>query len=380
VFASGTVTHSASGQVPARDPNLYCDSGSLPGPLTTAGAVGFAKWRTNNEVVDNFAWTDLSGTNGVPATFTMAPTSATAGGSAFTLSVTGANFVPGSVVRWNGSNRTTTFVSSTQLNAAITAADIASAGSPSVTVFNGTPGGGTSNAQTFTVIASGNPVPVLTGLSPSSASAGGAAFTLTANGSNFVNGSTVRWNGANRTTTFVSATQLTAAVSAADIATAGTASVTVFTPTPGGGTSAAQAFAINAAGGATTVNFDSPVPPGSPGSALSGTFQGINFGSSQWTWDGPYGSNPTNHIYFNSATGTSRTFSFASARTLDSVRVYTGTSGTLTLSDNLGQVRTQAVNPGSLITVTTGWSVASTTVTVNFTAGWDLGLDDIVYR
>jgi hypothetical protein len=321
----------------------------------------------------------LSGTNGVPATFSLSPASATAGGSAFTLQVTGANFVPGAVVRWNGSNRTTTFVSSTQLNAAITAADLASAGTRPVTVFNPTPGGGLSNATTFTINASGNPAPALSGISPSSANAGAGAFTLTATGTNFINGSTVRWNGANRTTTFVSATQLTAAITAADVASAGTASVTVFTPTPGGGTSAAQTFTINTTG-TTTVNFDNPTPPGSPGSALSGTFQGIDFGTSQWTWDGAYASNPTNHIFFNSGSGTSRTFSFATARTLDSVTVYSVTTGTLTLSDNRGQTVTRTVNPGSLITVATGWSQTSTTVTVNFTAGWDLGLDNIVYR
>jgi hypothetical protein len=46
-------------------------------------------------------------------------------------------------------NRTTTFVSSTQLTAAIPAANIASAGTAQVKVFNPTPGGGASNAQTF---------------------------------------------------------------------------------------------------------------------------------------------------------------------------------------------------------------------------------------
>ena len=48
----------------------------------------------------------------------------------------------------------------------------------------------------------------LTTLSPSSAVAGGPAFTLTVNGTGFVNGATVRWNGQARTTTFVSSTQL----------------------------------------------------------------------------------------------------------------------------------------------------------------------------
>src|SRR5437899_2693126 len=88
------------------------------------------------------------------------------------------------------------------------------------------------------------PVPVLGALSPSSATAGGAAFTLTVNGTNFVASSVVRWNGSNRTTTFVSATELRAAISAGDITTAGTTQITVFTPLPGGGTSGALTCTI----------------------------------------------------------------------------------------------------------------------------------------
>ena len=55
----------------------------------------------------------------------------------------------GSVVRWNGQNRTTTFVSATQLTAAIPAADIAAAGSAPVTVRNSD--GADSSALLFTI-------------------------------------------------------------------------------------------------------------------------------------------------------------------------------------------------------------------------------------
>ena len=55
-------------------------------------------------------------------------------------------------------------------------------------------------------------------------------------------------------------------------------------------------------------------------------------------------------------------------------------TGTLTLTDNLGQKRTQTIRPGSMQLVTTGWTQASSTVTVKFSAGWELGVDDIVYR
>ena len=97
----------------------------------------------------------------------------------------------------------------------------------------------------FTITLANNPVPVLTSISPNAATAAGAGFTLTVNGSNFVNGAIVRWNGANRTTTFVNAGQLTATIPATDIATVGSANVTVFNPTPGGGTSGSLPFTIN---------------------------------------------------------------------------------------------------------------------------------------
>jgi len=190
----------------------------------------------------------LSITNPSPSTTSLSPTSTTAGGSGFTLTVNGSGFVPVSVVRWNGSDRTTTYVSSAQLTADIPAADIATADTALVTVFNPAPGGGTSSSRTFTI---NNPVPAVSSLSPTNANAGGAAFTLTVNGSNFVTGSVVRWKGSSRTTTFVNSGQLTAAILAADIASAGSALVTVFNATPGGGTSTALTFTINALPNAT---------------------------------------------------------------------------------------------------------------------------------
>ena len=209
-------------------------------------AVGWAKpgqsTSAPSEVIPGSVLSPFSGAAALTLT-TLSPSSAAAGGPAFTLTVNGSNFVNGSVVSWNGANRTTTFVSATQLTAAIPAADIAAAGSASVTVQN--PGGAVSNALTFTI--SSASTPTLTTLSPSSAAAGGPAFTLTVNGSNFVNGSVVSWNGANRTTTFVSATQLTAAIPAADIAAAGSASVTV--QNPGGAISNALTFTISAISG-----------------------------------------------------------------------------------------------------------------------------------
>src|SRR5437867_2075076 len=184
-----------------------------------------------------------TGTNPVPVPVlgALSPSSATAGGAAFTLTVNGTNFVASSVVRWNGSNRTTTFVSGTELRAAIPASDVALTGSAQVTVFDFLPIGETSNTLTFTINQS---VPVLAALSPNSATAGGAAFTLTVSGANFAAPSVVRWNGSDRTAPCVRRTELRAAISASDIAMAGSAQIPVFNPIPGGGTSGALTFTI----------------------------------------------------------------------------------------------------------------------------------------
>ena len=88
------------------------------------------------------------------------------------------------------------------------------------------------------------PTPTITTISPNSAAASGAAFTLTINGTNFVASSMVNFGGAAPTATFVNSTQLTAAIPAASIASTGMLAVTVTNPAPGGGTSKAIIFTI----------------------------------------------------------------------------------------------------------------------------------------
>ncbi len=81
----------------------------------------------------------------------LAPTSTVPGHAAFTLRVGGTGFVSGAVVNWNGSSRMTTFISGHEVDAAISAADVAQAGTATVTVTNPGPGGGTSNVVFFTI-------------------------------------------------------------------------------------------------------------------------------------------------------------------------------------------------------------------------------------
>jgi WD40-like Beta Propeller Repeat len=172
-----------------------------------------------------------------PANVSLLPVNATAGTAAISMNVTGNNFLPCSLVQWNGTNLPTTFISTTQqLTAVVPATDILSIGSAQVTVFNPTTGGGggASAAVAFPIVA-----PTVTSLSaststtsPSTApSCGYSGLTLTVTGTNFVNGLVVNWNGSPRPTVFVSPTQLTATISAADTAFPGTASVTVSSST-----------------------------------------------------------------------------------------------------------------------------------------------------
>src|SRR5207249_3019012 len=151
-------------------------------------------------------------------TTSISPTNKIVGATAFTVTVNGTNFVSTSVVQFAGSNRTTTFVNSTQVTATILASDLTTAGTFNISVFNPTPGGGTSNTQTFTV---NNPLPTTTSISPTNKIVGATAFTLTVNGTNFVSTSVVQFAGSNRTTTFVNSTQVTAAVQASELPSPG---------------------------------------------------------------------------------------------------------------------------------------------------------------
>ena len=169
----------------------------------------------------------------------LSPSSAAAGGGAFTLSVIGSGFVPGAVVTWNGNDRTTTFVDAGRLDAAIPASDLVLGGFVTVVVRGA--GGGVSNALSFAVE---NPAPSLGSISPTRANGGGAEFTLTVLGAGFVSSSSVRWNGQDRTTTYAGPAELRASIPAADIAAGGAVEVTVVNPAPAGGATDPAAFTV----------------------------------------------------------------------------------------------------------------------------------------
>ena len=133
----------------------------------------------------------------------------------------------------------------------------------STSVFTDTaPSQGAQLAISLGPVATGNPVPVISSLSPPSANATGVAFTLQINGSNFEPDSTVYYGGQLRVTTFVNSTQLNASILGSDIDDDGTAIVFVSNPLPGGGESAPVTFPVAALVPSISVLGKTTVPAG----------------------------------------------------------------------------------------------------------------------
>jgi hypothetical protein len=166
VGAAYSVTLSASGGTPPYQ-NWTVSSGALPGGLTLNSSTGAITGTPTTTSGSPFGFsvtvTDNAGDVSAPQSFSIAiqaqlptisslsPASATAGGPAFTLTVAGANFASGCTVDWNGTAIAgSNVVSATQITAPVTAAEIAAAGSVTVTVACGE---AASSGLTFSILA-----------------------------------------------------------------------------------------------------------------------------------------------------------------------------------------------------------------------------------
>lgn len=293
----------------------------------------------------------------------LAPASVEVGSGSLELAVRGTGFVPKSQVRLNGDRRATTFVSSTELRAALLAADLASARAMSVSVF--TPGAGTSNAISlavegaataqadtepprftttptnltipatspaaanvalvlplavdnsgsvtvssvpaagvgtlfpvgtttvvYTAVDPSNnkatisstitvtpqppaPTMFITQLDPGNGVPGARGFALAVRGTGFTSGMVVRWNGGNRTTTFLTSSVLSAFILTSDLISPGTTSVTVLNPATGAETPATNFFvdaSLNVVPRITALGRTSAVAGATIGFAINGDF------------------------------------------------------------------------------------------------------------
>jgi len=108
--------------------------------------------------------------NPLPTVGSINPARRTAGTDAFDLTVSGRDFLPGSVVRWNGTDRATTYVSGDELRARVPASDLRTALTAEITVANPAPGGGESAPVAFVVGAAASPASAPPSSAPATAS------------------------------------------------------------------------------------------------------------------------------------------------------------------------------------------------------------------
>ncbi len=219
-----------------------------------------------------------------PTITTMAMTRVPAGYGSFTTSVYGTYFTSTMVLNWGATQLSGTLVGGSTFTFTIPASLVATVGPVSLTV---TTVGGTSAPVTFTVT---QPQPILTSISPTSIAAGSAAFTLTVNGSNFIQPMNTRWGSTWVGATVISATQLTVTIPASMVATAGTAGVMVYSPS--GGISASLPFTINPA--PPVITSLSPNSASAGGAGFMLTIKGVALTTSSTVM---WGTNPLDTIY-----------------------------------------------------------------------------------
>ncbi len=291
--ASEATTYTSATQLTATVPATQLASGAeipvavLNGALTSGGTP------VNLEV-----------DNPTPAITSVSPNTEVAGAASAVVTITGNGFVPSTVINVNGTVRTTSFASATQVSATLSAADLTAGGTLNLTAVNAAPGGGTSSAASLPV---DNPGIGFIRLNPSTLTVGATATTVTVTGNTFVPASVAFVNGSARATTYVNATTLTFVATVADQATVGILSVMVTNPAPGGGSSPMITLVVVVPPATPVISSVTPnsIVVGTPTSiAITGT--GFTTASvAQWN-----GANlPTR--YFGYYTGTGYTYSLS---------------------------------------------------------------------
>ena len=198
-------------------------------------------WPSSAEMTSPQSWgqTNL----GLAATLAgVTPESAVLDGTDIQLTVSGADFDADHIVLWDGSPLPTTLVDANTLSASVPANLIVTAGNHDVSVGVADKSGLTTAALPFTAL---TPQPAISALSPDTAEMGSGGRTVTIDGSGFVDGASVVWNGEQRATTFVNASQLRFEIVAADLAGAISVPVVVLNPEPSAGPSNMAVFDIS---------------------------------------------------------------------------------------------------------------------------------------
>lgn len=205
----------------------------------------------------------------------ISPSSVASGSAAFTLTATGVGFANGDSITLNGTAMASTVDSTTQLQATVPASSVAAAGTISVAVQDTNNNSTNQLPLTITGVSTGTP-PTLASLNPSTCFNEIASLILTTNGTGFVSGSQVIWNGTAMPTTFVSSTQLTATVAGTYLATVGTENVFVLNPDSTVSNTLPFTITVNPATTPTLTDISpTKAAVGSPGFTM--TLNGTNF-------------------------------------------------------------------------------------------------------
>ncbi|WP_406704454.1 beta strand repeat-containing protein [Tunturibacter empetritectus] len=267
----------------------------------------------------------------------ISPSSVPVGSPAFTLSITGSNFQPQAVVNWNTTALATTFTSASALSAAVPANLAATGSTANITVTNpdGQSTTGNTSSQQVSIT---NPAPTLSGVTPQLLYAGSPNTVFTLTGTNFNSSSVVMAGTTSLTTTFVSATQLTASAPAALLATVGTLSLAVLNPAPGGGSS--QTIPVTLSQPPATLASLSPATATAGSSPVNVTLTGTYF-------------TPTSVVYINNYLAAATTYiSSTSIQFTISAQALTSTGNLIvTVHDSAwpnnisNQLMFQVVNP-----------------------------------
>lgn len=240
-----------------------------------------------------------NGTSSPPAAVSLkvtsvAPTTVQAGASSFTLTVTGTGFDAATRLQVGGTDVPSTLVNSTQLTAAVPAKSVSNGALLSVVALNATTS--TPADSTAVKLEVDNPVPQISGFSPTTFIAGSGSTTISVTGTGFVPSTVIQVNGSSRPTGFASSTQVNLTLTDADLAAGGALSLIAFNPAPAGGSSAAASVPVlnpvpgnisisPATVGAGTVNPTTVVVTGS--NFVAGAMAQVNGSNRPTTIAGP---------------------------------------------------------------------------------------------
>ncbi|BDI34350.1 hypothetical protein CCAX7_64010 [Capsulimonas corticalis] len=246
-------------------------------PASVLANVGDVAVRVVNSVADggSSAPSTLS-IAARPVLTSIAPTAVPAAATV-TLTLTGANFEPSSVVTVNDTYTVTpTVVSSTKLTLVLPSAVSSTVGSYFARVVN-TGYANTSGTMRFSVVSATVPAPTITSLNPTRVPAGLSSLSLYVYGTGFTNNSAVSFNGgANVAPSSVTSTRIVVPVPPSALASAGDVSVRVVNITSEGGPSGASVLSVASRPVLTSVSPSSIVS----GSTVTLTYTGSNFEAS----------------------------------------------------------------------------------------------------